>query len=118
MEPVDPEPLTAKPAHFQGQTNPRSKHTSPFFQISCAIVHGFLTSVTTLAMEPVGPKDQISPFSRSNEPRKFRRQKCRNISWAFVNTLAMEPRRPNRPILKVKRSPEQAYPHLTDFHLL
>ncbi|KAG5578660.1 hypothetical protein H5410_058794 [Solanum commersonii] len=64
--------ITAKKAHFQGQTTPGAVHGlfddlefRPYFE------QKFLwTSVKTLSMEPVDPHGQNVPFSRSKEPRR------------------------------------------------
>ncbi|KAG5600592.1 hypothetical protein H5410_031962 [Solanum commersonii] len=53
---------------FSRLNEPHSKQIRHFVDFSYAIVHGilliqnFVTSFNTLAMEPIGPDDQIGPF--------------------------------------------------------
>jgi len=74
--------LTAKMAHFQGQTSPKEGKPlilpifvcyrpqifcDPEFRPHCRKNYT-RTSIKTLSMEPVDPHGQNGPFSRSNEP--------------------------------------------------
>ncbi|KAG5588772.1 hypothetical protein H5410_049206 [Solanum commersonii] len=95
--------LTAKTAHFQGQTNPGAGKPP-------------ILPIFTLAMEPVGPYGQNNPFSRSNVPPS------RN-STSFLPKFLMDirldisygascPSRPKWPIFKVKRPLDQLWSQL------
>ncbi|KAG5628344.1 hypothetical protein H5410_000061 [Solanum commersonii] len=86
--------LTAKTAHFQGQTCSRvgDPKFRPHFCQNFA-----WTSVKTLTMELIGPHGQNGPFSTSNDPRsrffgdaEFRPHFCLNLTCMSVKTLPIE----------------------------
>ncbi|KAH0668388.1 hypothetical protein KY289_022881 [Solanum tuberosum] len=99
--------LTAKMAHFEGQTIPRAEFRPDFCQ------NFTWTSVKALHMDPVIPHGQNGPFSRSNDSYsriltsflpKFYLDACYDLiygtSW---------PSRPKWPIFMVKRALEQNF---------
>ncbi|KAG5581224.1 hypothetical protein H5410_051851, partial [Solanum commersonii] len=87
---------------FKFQRAPKKVY--PHFRLfSCAIIDGYLTSVKTLAMEPIGPFGYTGPFFCSNEP-----QSRNGASWSP---------RVNGSIFKFKRAPKQVNAHFVNFHL-
>ncbi|KAG5613726.1 hypothetical protein H5410_013550, partial [Solanum commersonii] len=110
--PMDPLALTAKPAHFQRQTNPRAVHG--FFgnlEFRPHFCQNYTwTFVKTFPMEPVGPHGQNRPFLKSNDPRsristsfvpKFNVDVLEDLTYgANLTYEASWTSRPKRPIFK------------------
>ncbi|KAG5568907.1 hypothetical protein H5410_064070 [Solanum commersonii] len=128
MEPVCPH---GQNDPFSGLNNPRSSHGffgDPKFR-PCICKNFSWTFIKTLPMERVGPHDQNGPFSRSNDPQSrtlpmelvglqgqndpFLRSndpQCKPPFCRFLCAIVYEIFElvgPKRPVVKVKRSPEQ-----------
>ncbi|KAG5593545.1 hypothetical protein H5410_044059 [Solanum commersonii] len=92
---MDPDGLTAKTAHFQGQTILENVHEffdDPEFRPSFCQKFSW-TFVKTLAMEFVGPDGQNGPFLRSNDPQSRNSNVifAKKFTCTSVKTLTMEP---------------------------
>ncbi|KAG5578694.1 hypothetical protein H5410_049321 [Solanum commersonii] len=77
---------TTKTAHLQGQSNSKAVKP-PILQIIVFYSpRHFMTSVKTLAMEPVGRHGQNGPFTKTNKP-KARKLAILPISCAIVHNI-------------------------------